>query len=212
MTRMLDEFRPEGDECLVWPGKLNPDGYGTVSVKGKADRVHRAAFIVAKGEIPGGHEVCHECDHPACFRPSHLFSGTHVDNMRDMAAKGRRAGRNLGPTNAASVLTAELVKRSREEYLSGSTSASLSVKYGVSECAMTCALTGKTWSYVPGAVTIRPRIGMNRGQVKLTDENVREIRRMATRGKPHASIARDFNVSSSSVHCILKGKTWTHIA
>lgn len=33
--------------------------------------------------------VCHHCDHPGCFNPSHLFIGDGFANMQDMTAKGR---------------------------------------------------------------------------------------------------------------------------
>lgn len=33
--------------------------------------------------------VCHHCDNRACFEISHLYVGSHTDNMRDMASRGR---------------------------------------------------------------------------------------------------------------------------
>ena len=34
--------------------------------------------------------ACHHCDVPACFNPTHLFSGTHQDNMHDAFIKGKQ--------------------------------------------------------------------------------------------------------------------------
>lgn len=33
--------------------------------------------------------LCHRCDTPSCAEPTHFFPGTHQDNMRDCALKGR---------------------------------------------------------------------------------------------------------------------------
>jgi hypothetical protein len=38
-----------------------------------------------------GHAL-HKCDTPACLEERHLFEGTHTENMKDMARKGRTGG------------------------------------------------------------------------------------------------------------------------
>lgn len=72
--------------CLLWRG--SEAGSGQV----KGQRPYVVAFEIAHGPLPPGMEVCHRCDRPGCIEPSHLFAGTHADNIRDCASKGRLGG------------------------------------------------------------------------------------------------------------------------
>lgn len=74
------------DGCWEWQGALTDRGYATY----RGLRVNRLVWSYENGPIPEGIFICHRCDNPRCCRPSHLWPGTHQDNMDDMATKGRR--------------------------------------------------------------------------------------------------------------------------
>jgi len=76
--------------CVVWTGAKTDKGYGLIEVKGKTRRAHRVAYETFKGEIPAGLLILHRCDNPSCVNPEHLRTGTQVDNMQEMVAKGRQ--------------------------------------------------------------------------------------------------------------------------
>lgn len=80
---------PDGDACLEWPRSRTKQGYGKVYADGKHRRVHCVAYELTKGPIPSGIKVCHTCDNPPCFRPSHLFLGSAKQNTQDCVRKGR---------------------------------------------------------------------------------------------------------------------------
>lgn len=88
-------------ECVPWPGKVDADGYGKVSVLGRRGTVaaHRAVFLAMVGPITPGDDVDHRCDTPSCCNPSHLAACppvTNGDRARSPQGAGRRARRATG--------------------------------------------------------------------------------------------------------------------
>ena len=84
------------DECWPWIAGRNNRGYGQFKLHAVMQSAHRVAWELTYGNIPKDEwgfslEVCHKCDSRSCCNPSHLFIGTHLDNVRDMDQKNRRA-------------------------------------------------------------------------------------------------------------------------
>ena len=78
--------------CWLWSASVRRGGYGQIWDGEKINASHRLSWEIANGPIPSGMFVLHKCDTPRCVRPSHLFIGDNMANMRDMRDKGRRKG------------------------------------------------------------------------------------------------------------------------
>lgn len=129
------------DGCWLWTGSCDRKGYGTIGtgVGHNITRAHRLSYAWAYGD-PGNEGVFHHCDTPPCVRPTHLFTGSQLDNLRDMEAKGRsRRGGRQGPK-----LTTEKVLLIRERGQAESRVA-LAREFGVSTTMIRLILTNKTW-------------------------------------------------------------------
>jgi hypothetical protein len=78
------------DNCWMWTGCVDKDGYGQITIQYKSYKAHRISWQMHCSEIPKGLIVCHHCDVPQCVNPDHLFLGTVKDNADDMMNKGRQ--------------------------------------------------------------------------------------------------------------------------
>lgn len=106
LQEVLDFYstlQPNG--CVEWNGTL-VNRYPVFMYEGQRHRAHRVSYELHYGVDPGPLLVCHRCDNPPCINPLHLFLGTHSDNMRDCAAKGRMSQpRARGLANGRAKLT-----------------------------------------------------------------------------------------------------------
>jgi hypothetical protein len=121
-------------------GKIN-SGYGRFRFCGKLELSHRVAYRLSVGEIPDGMFVCHKCDNPSCCKPSHLFLGTHTDNIQDAVKKGRMTGGRK--------LNWDAVLDIREMFAAGHSKQMMADKYEVDVTTVSNILSGKTWKGVP---------------------------------------------------------------
>lgn len=141
-------------KCWVWNGASQRGGYGVISAgfwKGKIIAAHRLSWILKNGMISSTEIVCHKCDNPKCVRPSHLFIGTHADNVKDKIAKGRAYGGPFGNTwgRGKGILSIENAKSIKLQYKSGMKQRELAAIYKVSGSTISQIITGKLFHYLP---------------------------------------------------------------
>lgn len=142
----VDKSSPNG--CWEWTGCRHPLGYGQMGsgIGRKLIPAHRFAWELENGPIPDGMEICHHCDNPSCVRVSHLFLGTHADNMADRAKKGRCKGSDAGYAK----LTEAQVIEIRQKYVPYIvTFRMLGDEYGVSIGAIASVIWRRNWAHIP---------------------------------------------------------------
>jgi len=141
------------DECWLWTGTANKDGYGQVTIarEKRTVRAHRIAYFLGYGVDPGALHVCHKCDEPLCNNPAHLWLGTNADNIRDALSKGRmrfRGGYGHTHRTNAKITEADVVEI-RRLYTTGEWShRQIAAKFGLSQGNIWCILTRRTWKCV----------------------------------------------------------------
>lgn len=134
------------DACWIFTGAKYSWGHGVIGSPEGHTGAHRISWIEANGEIPEGLHVCHRCDNPSCVRPSHLFLGTHQDNMTDMKLKGRA---HLGEAHGIAKLTNEKVLQIRSKYASGNISQkNLAKEFGVHVMTVNSIVHRRSWKHI----------------------------------------------------------------
>jgi hypothetical protein len=103
--------------CWLYEGRLTSFGRGRLKIRGKYYFVHRIAYELWVRPIPDRLGVLHTCDVRNCIRPSHLWTGTHQENVHDAVEKSRIPGSSHpGELNGQARLTRKSVLEIRRRY------------------------------------------------------------------------------------------------
>lgn len=88
-----------GDECLIWPGTRNWNGYGTLGVEGDLCYAHRTMCKLVHGEPPTPkHVAAHSCHNGkgGCVHPKHVSWKTPRENLLERKAAGTLTEKRWG--------------------------------------------------------------------------------------------------------------------
>ncbi len=138
-------------ECWEWTAGLTGRGYGSFKYGGQSQQAHRVAWQLTCSDISLGLHVLHKCDNRKCVRLDHLFLGSHDDNMRDKAQKGRaRNGghRPIGENNGRAKLSEEDVLHIHALHKDGKTQSEIARQYSVRHTTIGRIVRGTTWDFL----------------------------------------------------------------
>lgn len=131
-----------GEECLLWPYRTVPTGYGLAVVGGVQKRASRWMCILAHGEPPSSrHEAAHNCGNARCVNPKHLRWATPAENSSDKLIHGTH---NRGERSGKTRLTQEdvqFIKSAPPDLVS------LMSRYGVSKGCISKIRSGRRWAH-----------------------------------------------------------------
>lgn len=211
----IPKDHPELGPCWLWMGGKTGRGYGAAYVYGKYHGAHRFAYEFYHGPIPEGLQVCHQCDNPQCLNATgHLFLGTGFDNMSNKVSKNRQAqglkhslavmkNRPRGERHRMSKVTdsevLEMRRLCRETKLPMS---AIAERFALSLSAAEKAIRGVTWKHLGPVNHPKNRL------LKLSEEIVREIRRLSQEGVMVMRLAATFDVSTATIGNIIHNRTW----
>ena len=132
-------------QCWPWQSYVSPNGYGYISLGPRKWRVHRLAWVLSFGPIPGRLLVRHKCDNKICCNPSHLELGTHADNSRDCVERGQT---RRGSDHHKAKLTAAQVGYIRAEHRAGTTQQDLAAMFGVAHQTIGSVVRRQNWKWL----------------------------------------------------------------
>lgn len=217
---LFDAKIDKSEECWVWNGGLNCNGYGIFHNNRRVWLAHRVAYFLFLNIDPKDFLVCHHCDNKPCVKPTHLFLGSHQDNHDDSVQKNRHSHGSThrsvtcpesilrGESHGYAKLTDEQVMKIRTLYSTGLYSQStIANAFSVHQVTIALIVKGRTWKHLPiipfPARKGGGRIGVNS---KLTFAQVDELRNLASDGLTPKELAQRFDITQGHISAIISGR------
>ena len=150
-ARFWSKVDRSGD-CWVWTACRHRDRHGAPTygmLRGPNRttlKAHRVSYEIAYGLIPEGQAVLHGCDNYACVRPTHLYLGTQLDNIRDMVERHRTPHGQAA--NRRGKLTVDQVRTIRRRRAAGEALAALAAEFNVSSETVRSVSMRATWGWL----------------------------------------------------------------
>lgn len=144
--RFLSKAQVLPNGCWYWLNYKQEDGYGVVKHDGKVCLAHRVSLHLFKGfDLESELYVCHHCDNPSCVNPEHLYTGTQLDNVRDMHKRGRA---RIGENHPKNKLKEADVLWMREHWGKEWSCAKLAKKFGINPKCAWQIVVREIWTHI----------------------------------------------------------------
>jgi hypothetical protein len=133
--------------CWDWKRKCEGERYPRMHYSRSEPRItiHRASWLIHKGEIPERMFVLHKCDNTRCSNPEHLFLGNAKDNYQDAKYKRRHTH---GIISGNAKLDNKKVKKIRELLIMGINMKKIAEKFNVSYYTIYRVKHNKSWQNI----------------------------------------------------------------
>lgn len=131
-AKFWTKIEKRNDGCWIHTNATGSHGYAQY---GRAGLAHRVAWELTHGPIPDGAMVLHRCNVKRCVNPSHLYLGTHRENMDDVARAKNHPKRKLSTEQVAEIRSGKFSARE------------LARRYGVTQRAIQNARDGITYRF-----------------------------------------------------------------
>lgn len=173
------------------------------------------------------HQYIHRIVAAAFLGPSQLEinhkdgikSNNRVDNLEYTTRQGnalhtrRILGLAVGESHCYAKLTEKAVKEIRRLAQTNLSYQAIADQFGIAVGTVSKVVSGRTWQCVSQGLNAPRRInrGELNGSTKITEGDVRDIRRMAAEGISHAKIRTRFGIALVTISRIVNRRSWAHV-
>lgn len=196
----------------------NEGGYlrVTISLNGMSRRrfIHEIVLETFVGPCPPGMECRHLNGNSSDNRLSNLRWGTPAENCADKELHGTMA---RGSKSGNAKLTEDDVAEIHSRVAGGETHRSIAKHFGIHGSRISRISRRQEWAHVEGndvtkaMVGVDNRVGSKNRFAKLTEDDIREIRRLKRAGATQRQLGVLYGINQATICRIAKKETWAHV-